>query len=130
MADIFKSILKNPIGATFIGLLLFIYVPGLRIYIAVAVAIILIITLGKNGFVIYFAYSALGALLSMLLSFFNETSNIYQQVYVSVHFLTFATLGTIIDLIFYIESSGWGWFENLLAVIVFGGTAILIQKLT
>ena len=77
---------------------------------------------------IYFAYSALGALLSMILSFLNETSNIYQQIYVSVNVLTFATIGSIIDLIFYLESSGWNWFENLLAFIVFGGTAILIQK--
>ena len=130
MEDLLKAILKNPIGAIILGLFLFIYVPGLRIYIAVAVVIILIITLGKNGFVIYFGYSAIGALLSMLLSFFNETSDIYQQVYVSVNFLTFATLGTIIDVIFYIESSGWGWFENLLAFIGFGGTAILIQKFT
>ncbi|WP_231756779.1 hypothetical protein [Mariniplasma anaerobium] len=102
----------------------------MRVYIAVAVVVILIITLGKNGFVIYFAYSSLGALLSMLLSFFNETSNFYQQLYVSVNLLTFATLGTIIDLIFYIESSGWGWFENLWAFIGFGAIAFLIQKLT
>lgn len=130
MEDLLKAILKNPIGASVIGAIMFYYIPGLRVYIAIIVVVILIVTLGKNGFVIYFAYSALGALLGMILSFLNETSNIYQQIYVSVNVLTFATLGSIIDLIFYLESSGWNWFENLLAFIVFGGTAILIQKFT
>ncbi|PKK99773.1 MAG: hypothetical protein CVV57_01595 [Tenericutes bacterium HGW-Tenericutes-2] len=128
MEDLLKAILKNPIGATLFGAILFYYVPGLRVYIAIIVVVILIVTLGKNGFVIYFAYSALGALLSMILSFLNETSSIYQQIFVSVNFLTFATLGSIVDLIFYLESSGWNWFENLLAFICFSGTAILIQK--
>ena len=71
MEDLLKSILKKPIGAIIIGAILFYFVPGLRLYIAIIFVVISIVILGKNGFVIYFAYSALGALLSMILSFLN-----------------------------------------------------------
>ena len=120
LEDLIKEFFKNPIGLGLIGLTLFIVVPGIRVYIAIIGVIVFITSLGKNGLFLYFAYSSLSALLSFIMLLFNETTPIYQQLYISISYLTFASIGSIIDLIFYVESSGWNWFENLLAAILFG----------
>lgn len=119
LEDLIIAILKNPIGLGIIGLILFILVPEIRVYIVIIAVIVFIASIGKNGFYIYFAYSALSAFLSFIMSFFNELSSTYQQIYVAVNFMTFASIGNVIDLIFYVESSGWNEFQNLLAAIVF-----------
>ena len=118
--DIIKSILKNPIGLGIVGFLLFLFLPEIRVYIAIITVIVVIATVGKNGFYIYFAYSSLSALLSSIMSLFSKSSPVYQQLNVSVSLMTFASIGNIIDLVFYVESSGWNGFQNFLAFIVFG----------
>lgn len=128
MTSILKNVIRKPVFAALLGLILFILISELRIYIAVITVIVFIAKTGKNGVVIYLGYSSFGAFLSFILSILNVQSNIYQQVYVASNYLTFASIGNIIDLIFYIESSGWNGLENFLAFVIFGGLAFLINK--
>ena len=123
-----KDIMKHPILYGILAIYIFAYVPGLRVYILVIFIVLLIAINGKNGFVIYFAYSSLGAFLNVILSFLSENTNIYKQIETSVTTLTVGTMGSIIDAIFYSESLGWNGLQNFIAFIIFGGLAFVFSK--
>lgn len=76
LEDFIKVIFKNPIILGSVGLVLFILVPGVRVYIAIITVIVFIASLGKNGFYLYFAYSSLSTLLTFIMLLFNESTPI------------------------------------------------------
>lgn len=123
-----NNILKNPILYGILGFFLLVYVEEVRIFVLLIVFAVFIAKDAKNGIMAYFAYSSLGAFINVLLSILSEGSNIYSQLEASSSLLTVATMGNIIDIIIYTETSGWNGFENFLAAIFFGVIAFFIQK--
>jgi len=122
------DILKNPFPYAILAIVLFVYVPTIRIIVIVVVFLYFIARDAKNGLTAYFAYSSLGALLNSLLSILNENGSIYNQIETSASILTVASIGNLFDLVVYTKTAGWNGFENLIAAILFGVTAFLIQK--
>ena len=83
----------------------------------------------KNLYV-YFAYSALSSMLSIIPLLMSQTTNLYPVVYNAIDYLTYVSIGNIFDLLFYIDQSYWNIVQYILSAVLFGLSSIVLFMFT
>jgi hypothetical protein len=117
-------------GGLVVFILLFALAPVTRISIIIITLMVFISVSVRNPISIYLFYSAIGFFLSFIVAISRVGSMFYQSAELAGNFVLILTLGNILDLIIYVESSTWTTIGNLLAALVFGGLGFLSYTVT
>ena len=122
-----KSIKRNYVGIIIV-FLSFLYVPESRIYVVFAFVIYAIYLNTSNGIVLYLVYNAIGSYLGILVAVSVEGTNFYTVVETMSRLLSFGTMTSILDRIYFNWSASWTATTHFFVMVGFLFVAYVVHK--